>query len=158
MVESVPFLILLVFLVLAVIFFVEALCNQKPQHNNFCFILITHFAEWFHRFWGNHQKIFGFLLKKKMKYKTVLMLFNSFLLVVLVITLLVMSSPNNNSESWAHFYPSVLAIKATRNMISLCYTMVELTWPGVAIESVYFCIRSDIAFKILVAVWSLLGF
>lgn len=62
MVENVTLLIL-VFLVLVVIFvLVFWLCTTKNSTpNNFSFV-ITDVVEQFAEFWGNHQKIFEFLL------------------------------------------------------------------------------------------------
>ena len=93
-----------------------------------------------------------------MKYKTVLMLFNSFLLVVLVITLLVISSPNNNSESGGTFLPFCIGCQSNQQYDLIILYNGGVNMPGVAFESANVCIRSDIAFKILVIDWSLLGF
>ena len=61
------------------------------------------------RVWGNHQKIFDFLLREEDEVVTlVLFLFNIFLLVVAVITFLVISLANSHSESGGPFLLSLL--------------------------------------------------
>ena len=61
------------------------------------------------RVWGNHQKIFDFLLREEDEVvKLVLFLFNIFLLVVAVITFLGISLASSHSESGGPFLLSLL--------------------------------------------------
>ena len=84
MVESLSFLILLVFLVLAVIFDCTDTCKL---------CLVTHIEKWFPDFGGIVKIFFIFFVKRgRWSCELVLLSFNSFCLVVIVVTLLVKSS------------------------------------------------------------------
>ena len=58
------------------------------------------------RVWGNHQKIFDFLLREEDE--VVKLVLNIFLLVVALITFLVISLANSHSESGGPFLLSLL--------------------------------------------------
>ena len=151
MVENLPFLIFLVFLVLFYYFCVEVFVQLLLCYNNPCCGMIS-------RVWGNHQKIFDFLLREEDEVvKLVLFLINIFLLVVAVITFLGILLASSHSESGGPFLLSLLywlSKQATILSRQFC-SMVDWTWPKMAFESVHVCVK---AFIILVPVWSLLVF
>ena len=102
MVENLPFLIFLVFLVLFYYFCVEVFVQLLLCYNNPCCGMIS-------RVWGNHQNIFDFLLREEDEVvKLVLFLINIFLLVVAVITFLGILLASSHSESGGPFLLSLL--------------------------------------------------